>query len=202
MRCSRPGRQRRPRPPSPSRSPPHRPPREDEVPATRAALAAAVVLLAIALQLTFLTRLGLPGATPDLVLVAVVALALAHGPGFGLVTGFAAGLMVDLVPPADHEIGRWALVLALLGYAAGMARSENRRSAFVPVLVVAVAAGASVLLYAAVGAVIDDPQVTWVAVSALVPSAVLYAVVLSPFVVSAVLALVRRVEPETLFSRL
>lgn len=172
------------------------------MPATRAALAAAVVLLAIALQLTFLTRLGLPGATPDLVLVAVVALALAHGPGFGLVTGFAAGLMVDLVPPADHEIGRWALVLALVGYAAGMARRENRRSAFVPVVVVAAAAAASVLLYAAVGAVIDDPQVTWVAVSALVPSAVLYAVVLSPFVVSAVLALVRRVEPETLFSRL
>jgi hypothetical protein len=64
------------------------------------------------------------------------------------------------------------------------------------VLVVAVASGASVLMYAGVGALISDPQVTWVAVTALVPTAVLYAVVMSPFVVSAVLALVNRVEPE------
>ena len=167
------------------------------MPASRAALAVALVIVAVALQVTLLSRLSLPGATPDLVLVLVVALALVHGPGFGLTTGFGAGLVVDLVPPADHEIGRWALVLALLGYAAGMAREETRRSAFVPVLVVAIAAGASVLIYAGLGVLISDPQVTWGAVSELVPTAVLYAVVLSPFVVSAVLALVRRVEPET-----
>ena len=168
------------------------------MPASRAALAVALVIVAVALQVTLLSRLPLPGATPDLVLVLVVALALTHGPGFGLTTGFGAGLVVDLVPPADHEIGRWALVLALLGYAAGMAREETRRSAFVPVLVVAIAAGASVLIFAGLGVLISDPQVTWAAVSELVPTAVLYAVVLSPFVVSAVLALVRRVEPETL----
>lgn len=168
------------------------------MPATRSALAVAMVIVAVALQVTLLSRLPLPGATPDLVLVTVVALALAHGPGFGLTTGFGAGLAIDLVPPADHEIGRWALVLAVLGYAAGLVAGESRRSAFLPVLVVAAAAGASVLLYAGVGALISDPQVTWVAVTALVPTAVLYAVVLSPFVVSAVLALVQRVEPETL----
>ena len=168
------------------------------MPASRAALAVAVMIAAVVIQVTLLSRLPLPGATPDLVLVSVVALALAHGPGFGLTTGFGAGLALDLVPPADHEIGRWALVLALLGYAAGMARVETRRSAVVPVLVVAVAAGASVLLYAGFGALIVDAPVTWVAVSELVPTAVLYGVVLSPFVVSAVLALVRRVEPESL----
>ena len=67
-------------------------------------------------------------------------------------------------------------------------------------VVVAVAAGASVLMYAGVGALISDPQVTWVAVTALVPTAVVYAVVMSPFVVAAVLALVRRVEPENAFA--
>ncbi len=166
------------------------------MPASRAALAMALVIAAVAAQVTFLSRLPLPGATPDLVLVTVIALAIAHGPGFGLTAGFGAGLAIDLVPPADHEIGRWALVLALLGYAAGLTASASRRSAFLPVLVVAFAAGASVLLYAGVGALISDPQVTWVAVSALVPTAVLYTVVLSPFVVSTVLALVRRTEPE------
>jgi rod shape-determining protein MreD len=168
------------------------------VPPARVALAVVLVTVAVALQVTLFSRLPLPGASPDVVLVTVIALALAHGPGFGLASGFGAGLLVDLVPPADHEIGRWALVLALLGYAAGLAWQETRRSAFLPVLIVAVASGLSVLLYAGLGALISEPQVTWVAVSELVPTAVLYAVVLSPFVVSGVLALAHRVEPETL----
>ena len=104
----------------------------------------ALVIASVAAQVTFMSRLPLPGATPDLVLVVVVALAVAYGPGFGLTVGFGAGLALDLVPPADHEIGRWALVLALLGYAAGLAAGPARRSAFLPVLVVAVASGASV----------------------------------------------------------
>jgi rod shape-determining protein MreD len=156
----------------------------------------ALILVSVAAQVTFMSRLPLPGATPDLVLVVVVALAIAHGPGFGLAVGFGAGLALDLVPPADHEIGRWALVLALLGYAAGLTGNPARRSAVLPLIVVAVAAGASVLMYAGVGALISDPLVTWAAVNALVPTAVLYAVVMSPFVVSTVLALVHRVEPE------
>ena len=171
------------------------------MPPSRVVLAVAVVLTALVLQVTFVARLHLPGATPDLVLLGVVALALAHGPTFGLGAGFAAGLASDLVPPADHTIGRWTLVLGLVGYAAGLAKAETRRSAFVPVLVVALAAAGSVLLYAGIGALIDDPHVTAAAVSRIVPTAVLYDVVLSPFVVSAVLALVRRVEPEPLFRR-
>ena len=167
------------------------------MPASRAALTAALVVLAVTVQLTFLTRLPLPGATPDLVLVTVVALALAHGPALGVLAGFGAGLAVDLVPPADHEIGRWALVLALLGYLAGLAAPTARRSAVLPVAVAGCAAVASVLLYAVVGWLIHDPQVTWSAVSSLLPTAALYAVVISPFVVSAVLALAHRLEPDS-----
>ena len=116
-----------------------------------------------------------PGRRPTCVLLAVVSLALAHGPGFGLVAGFAAGLATDLVPPADHAVGRWALVLTLVGYFAGLAQGETRRSAFVPLFVVAVSAAASVLLYAGLGALINDPHVTWRAVSEILPTAVLYA---------------------------
>jgi rod shape-determining protein MreD len=158
-------------------------------------LAAVLIAASLAVQVTLLARLPLPGATPDLVLLVVVAFALAHGPGFGLACGFAAGLAADLVPPADHEVGRWALVLTLVGYLAGMARGETRRSAFVPLVVVAVAGGASVLLYAGVGALINDTHVTWPVVRALLPTAVLYDVVLSAFVLPGVLALARRAEP-------
>jgi len=166
------------------------------VSAPRVALTAVLLVVAIALQVTFLSRLPLPGATPDLVLLVVVATAIGGGPAVGLLTGFAAGLAVDLVPPADHEVGRWAFVLTLVGYLAGLAQAESRRSAFVPLGVVATAAVGSVLLYAGLGALLDDPNVTWSAVTRLLPTAVVYDVVLSAFAVPAVLALSGRLEPE------
>jgi rod shape-determining protein MreD len=172
-----------------------------DVPAGRVLFAAMLLVVALAVQLTVLARLPLPGATPDLVLLAVVSLALAHGPGFGLVAGFASGLASDLVPPADHAVGRWALVLTLVGYFAGLAQGETRRSAFVPLVVVALAAAASVLLYAGIGGLINDPHVTWRAVNGVLPTAVLYDVVLSAFVVPAVLRLADRFEPDPMVRR-
>lgn len=166
------------------------------MPSARVMLAGLLIVVAVTAQVTFLARLPVPGATPDFVLLVVVALALVHGPGFGLVSGFAAGLATDLVPPADHEIGRWALVLTMIGYLAGLFRAESRRSAFVPLVVVAAAGGGSVLLYAGVGALMEDPSVTWTAVSALLPTAAFYDLVLSAFVVPAVLSLARRAEPD------
>lgn len=166
------------------------------MPPARVVLAVALVAVALALQVTLMARLPVPGATPDLLLLVVVALALGHGSAFGLVCGFGAGLAADLVPPADHEVGRWALVLTVVGYLAGLARGGTRRSAFVPLVVVALTGGGSVLLYAGLGALIDDPNVTWAGVVALLPSAVLYDVVLSAFVVPGVLALARRAEPD------
>jgi rod shape-determining protein MreD len=163
--------------------------------APRVALTVALVVVAVALQVTLLSRLPLPGATPDLVLLVVVGLALSGGPAAGLLTGFGAGLAVDLAPPADHEVGRWALVLTLVGYLAGLAQAETRRSAFVPLAVVAAAGAGSVLLYAAVGALLEDPNISWTAVNRLLPTAVVYDVVLSAFAVPAIIAMARRTEP-------
>lgn len=167
------------------------------MPYPRVGLAAAMVSLALVVQVTLLSRLPLPGATPDVVLLVVVGVALAYGPTFGLAAGFAAGLGVDLVPPADHEVGRWAFVLTVVGYLAGLARADTRRSAFLPMLVVALAAGGSVLLYAGLGALMDDPSVTWSAVSRLLPSAVAYEVVLSAFGLPVVLAAAQRAGQDT-----
>ena len=162
----------------------------------RTAVALVLVTVALALQVTVLSRLPLPGATPDLVLLVVVGLALSHGPAYGLVLGFGAGLASDLVPPADHEIGRWAFVLTVVGYLAGAARDDTRRSAFVPLAVVAGAGAGSILLYAGLGALMDDTSITWAAVSRLLPTAVVYDVVLSAFAIPAILMLVHRTEPD------
>jgi rod shape-determining protein MreD len=171
------------------------------MPPVRVAVGLGLLVVALATQVTMLARLPLPGATPDLVLVTVVALALAYGPAYGLVAGFGAGLATDLVPPADGAVGRWAFVLTLVGYLAGLAKVEIRRSAFVPLIVVSVAAGLSVVLYAVLAALSGDEHVTRGAVVALLPTAVLYAVVLTPFVVPGVLVLADRVEPDPVLLR-
>lgn len=166
------------------------------MPVARVLLAVVLTAVALAAQVTLPAALPIGGGGPDLVLLVVVSLALAYGSGFGLVAGFLAGLAIDLVPPADHEVGRWALVLTVVGHLAGMARAESRRSAFVPLVVVATASAGSVLLYAGLGALLDDPHVTWTSVRAVVGPAVLYDVVLGAFAVPAVLGLARRVEPD------
>ncbi|MCX8526745.1 MAG: hypothetical protein ORN20_01230, partial [Candidatus Nanopelagicales bacterium] len=57
-------------------------------------LGAVTLSIAVIVQVTLLTRLGLPGATPDLVVVTVVALALALGRLPGAIAGFGAGVLV------------------------------------------------------------------------------------------------------------
>lgn len=162
----------------------------------RLLLAGALLFPALVLEVTVLSRLPLPGATPDVVLVVVVALAVAYGPRFGVGAGFAAGLVADLSPPADSAAGRWALVLGLVGFVAGTASARMRRSSFLPVLVVAVAAAASVVGYGATGFLAGEFAGSWGVVNRLIPTAVLYAVVLSPLIVTPVLAVVRRLEPD------
>jgi rod shape-determining protein MreD len=168
--------------------------------ASRVVLAVALVATALVLQVSVLPRLPLPGATPDLVLLCVVGLALAGGPLTGAVVGFGSGLALDLAPPADHAIGRWALVLCLVGYAAGLAEDESDRSAFAPLLVVAAAAAGAAVLFAGLGALLGDPRVGWGPLLEVLPTAVLYDVALAPFVVSGVIALSRRVAPEPTYS--
>lgn len=167
----------------------------------RVLLATVLLGSAVVLQTVVLSRLPLPGATPDLVLLVVIGLALVQGPASGLVTGFAGGLLLDLVPPADGAVGRWALVLCLAGLVAGRYADSVERSAFLPLVLVASLSAATVLLYAGLGWLLGDPRVTLPALGRVLPTAVLYDVLLTPFVVPVVMALARRVEPEPSWSR-
>ncbi|MGW4897766.1 rod shape-determining protein MreD [Kitasatospora sp. NPDC004240] len=160
----------------------------------RIPVAAVLVLLGLVLQVSVLGRLQLPGATPDVLLLVVVGLALVYGPTGGCVVGFAAGLLADLAPPSDHAIGRYALVLCLMGYAAGLLRPEHgrQRSVTSALVVVAGAAIASTLLYAMVGALVGDTAARHVGLGNLVLSALLYDLLLAPFVVPLVMWVGRR----------
>lgn len=159
-------------------------------------LSAGLLLGGLVLQSAVFAWLPLPGATPDVVLVVVVALALVWGPLEGAMAGFLGGLALDLVPPSDHAVGRWALVLTLVGYLVGLYDEDVDRAAFAPFVLVAAASAGATLLYAGIGQVIGDTSITWPMIAAVLPSAVVYDVLLTPFVVLAVTGLARRVAPD------
>lgn len=162
----------------------------------RILLAGTLVAVALVLQVSVLGRLQLPGAVPDLVLLTVVALALVYGCVGGALVGFSAGLLTDLAPPADHAAGRYALVLCVIGYVAGLVRPDTGRfrSAWGPMLTVVGAAFASTLLYAGVGALVGDTAARHVGLTGLLFTAVLYDLLLAPFTVPFIMALARRAE--------
>lgn len=167
----------------------------------RGVAVAIMLVVAVVVQTVVLSRLPLPGATPDLVLLVVVAAALTQGSTTGCVVGFAGGLLLDVVPPTDSQVGRWALVLALVGWFAGRAEDAAATSALVPVLVVGLSSAGAVLAFAAVGFVLNDPRVDATALVQALPTAVLYDVMLAPFLMPVLMRVTRRVDPASTYAR-
>ncbi|MHB1613983.1 MAG: rod shape-determining protein MreD [Actinomycetes bacterium] len=159
------------------------------------ALDVALVVTALVVELVVLARLHLPGATPDLLLVVVVALALAHGPRHGMAVGFGAGLALDLAPPTVTPLGQWALVFCVVGFLVGRARGEVERSVWVPFLIVAIAAAGEVLGFAALSVIFGEHGVGLSRLTVLVVTGVAYDLVLTPFVLPVVTRLAARLEP-------
>lgn len=116
--------------------------------AVRALLVGVLLTVAVVVQASVLARLGLPGAAPQLVVVAVAGVALAGGPAAGAIAGFAAGLLADVAPPAVSPIGLSALVLVLVGWSTGLLRGSLPR---LPARLAAVAAVTVAALAAASG---------------------------------------------------
>jgi len=162
----------------------------------RVLLGLAAVLTALLLQTAVLGRLPLPGGAPDLLLVVVVAFALVQGPLSGTVTGFLSGLVLDL--GADHELGRAAVVYALVGHGAGLLADERPRTPALPLLVVAAAAAGAVGGYALQGLLLGDPRITGAAFWSSLVGTTTYCVLLTPLVVPVLGALVRRLEDDPL----
>jgi rod shape-determining protein MreD len=162
----------------------------------RILLSTVLVVFALVVQICVLARLQLPGAVPDLLLLAVLGLALVYGHTGGALIGFGAGLLADFAPPADHAAGRYALVLCVIGYLAGLAKPETGqlRSATGPMLVVVAAAIGATLLYAGVGILVGDDAAREVGLGKLLFTAALYDLLLAPFTVPLIMALARRAE--------
>jgi rod shape-determining protein MreD len=156
---------------------------------------AVTVLLALLLQLSVFSEAAIRGVVPNLLLLVVIAVALARGPGYAAAVGFFAGLLLDLAPPADHTAGRWALTLVVVGWLAGLARRDARWSTPATLTVVVAGSFVGTSLFALSGLLLGDPGVTAGAVAQVVPAAILYDLLLMPVVVPIVLVVMRRLEP-------
>jgi len=161
----------------------------------RGLLTVAIVMTALLVQAVIINRLGLPGGWPDLPLLVVVGFALVLGPTYGVILGFCTGLAADVLPPADHTLGRLALAFAVVGYLAGLVEDVEERSVLTTVGVVALASGAAVIVFAGVGGLVGDNRITATAVGHSLAATVIYDVVLAPFVVPLIASAVRRTEP-------
>jgi rod shape-determining protein MreD len=156
--------------------------------------------LAVIAQVTIVDRITFPGGTgPDLVLLAVVALALASGPTLGSLIGFLAGLALDVAPPGSHFVGQDALVFCLIGYVCGLVAEtppsegvpEEGHTALFEIAVTAVGAVCGEALMALLGVMLSDPRVTWSAIKHVFPAAAGYDVVLAPFALYTAAAVLR-----------
>ncbi|WP_323792872.1 rod shape-determining protein MreD [Nocardioides sp.] len=164
----------------------------------RVAIVSLAVVVALVLQTTVFPHLAWRGVVPDLVLLVVVAAGLVRGSQFAMVTGFSAGVLLDLAPPADHVAGRWALALLLVGYVAGRVRRDVLPSVGTVLATVAACSflGSSVFLLS--GLILQDTAASVPALLQVVVAAVLWDVVLAAFVVPPVTRALDRLEPESL----
>jgi rod shape-determining protein MreD len=161
------------------------------VSAARTVLAAGLLVIAQVLDVAVLARWSFPGATPDLTLLVVVALALLGGPTAGATAGVCAGLLADLTPPAAGLLGLGAVGYGLAGLVAGRWHRPGERSLLLPVLA-ATGAAATLAAVQGVTALLAGRAIGDVLVAAL--ASVAYAAVLALVVVPLVVLLDRAVE--------
>ena len=167
----------------------------------RAVAFLAVLLLAVVLQVSFFGFFAYDGVVPNLVLLVVVGSALARGPELAVVLGFVGGLLVDLAPPADHIAGRWALALVVAGYLAGRVRSDAGRSPLVALATVAATSFVATSVFALSGLLLSEPAlgpgaaVDLAGIGRVILVALLYDLLLAPFVLPPTMALSHRLRP-------
>lgn len=163
--------------------------------ALRVLVAAALVVVALVLQVAVFPHLAWEGIVPNFCLLVVVAAALVRGPAFAATLGFFAGLMLDLAPPADHVAGRWALALVVVGYVAGLMRQDTRPSATTVVATVAAASFIGTSVYALSGVVLGDAVAGFGDLVRVILVALLWDVLLTPLVLPSVMRVFTRLEP-------
>lgn len=145
---------------------------------------AAVVLVTLVLQVCLFARFSYEGARPDLLVLLAVAAGFVGGPEKGATVGFAAGLAFDVV--LATPFGLSALVYTLVGYSVGALGANVVRAAWwISPVLVGVASGAAMVLYALVGVVLGQATLDGPPLTAIVAVVAALNAVLAPLAIRA-----------------
>jgi rod shape-determining protein MreD len=167
----------------------------------RALPAIIAVAVATVLQATLAPYLAIGGVTPNFLLLVVVTLALTEGPTAGAASGFAAGLIFDLL--GNGPVGPMALVLAVTGYLAGLLHEQMFAEGWLlPLTVLAIAALASEIAYGLLLGLLGEGAPFWQALLTTMLPAAVYDTVLALLVYPWLARFLRRDRPMTTFRRL
>jgi rod shape-determining protein MreD len=159
-----------------------------------------MVLVCVLLEVTVMPFIRVAEGIPDLVAVAVVAVGVYRGPLLGGVTGFAAGLMVELTAPIG-TLGVLALLYLIAGWFAGRFTERPESATLVVPLVLAVAtAGFVQTAYAVVHMLLGETlPASFLVANIVLPQMALTALLTPPVLIVArrLLGAPRVVEPNT-----
>ena len=161
----------------------------------RSAIAVVAIVVALVLQVSVFPHVAWHGIVPNLCLLVVVGAALTIDAPAAMVLGFVAGVALDLVPPADHVAGRWALALTVVAFLAARVRQDVRPTAVAVVGTIAAASFVGTSVFALTGIVLGEsgsvPDLLQV-----IAVAVLWDVLLTPFVLPPLMTLFGRLDPQ------
>lgn len=161
----------------------------------RALIALLAIAVALILQVSLFPHLAWNGIVPNLCLLVVVGAALTINAPSAMVLGFAAGVALDLVPPADHVAGRWALALTVVAFLAARVRQDVKPTATAVVGTVAAASFVGTSIFALTGLLLGEggsvPDLLQV-----IAVAVVWDVLLTPIVLPPLMKLFSRLDPQ------
>jgi rod shape-determining protein MreD len=157
-----------------------------------------VIVLLVAVALVVDAALStMTSFRPELLLLVVIAVALAAGPLSGALSGFGAGLLLDLAPYSANLVGTSALVFTVIGYSTGVLSSAwtpaSRLLRFLRPI--AFAAGGTAVVGLAFGCftvLFDRARFGWTGVGDLLWNSALPTILLAPVMVPGLVALLRR----------
>jgi rod shape-determining protein MreD len=131
------------------------------------------LLAGVILQVSVASHLAVFGVVPNIIFLVVVTVALTQGPVAGGVSGLLGGLLFDLL--GNSVVGPYGLVLAVVGYAAGMLSANLFAEGWLlPVTVVAVASLSAEIAYGIVLAILGTGVPFWHALFTIMLPSALY----------------------------
>lgn len=129
---------------------------------------AIVAILAVLLQVTFVSQISLFGATADITTLTVMTIGLLAGSMPGAIAGFAIGLLVDLI--MFQTVGITSLLFITVGYWSGRMRELRDPShGLIPLALGAIATGFTGIGMAVIQFLLGvDAPVSWLLIQQIV----------------------------------